>query len=112
MLMHEKTCVIPIITHCRQTHSEEETEYTNSHKTPKEELSNSYTMGCLPVRGDNPTSYSMWIILRTGGQTWYILFYTTYICVDLAHDEIFRAKCGKGGIKLRPEFFSGNFFRI
>ena len=27
------------------------------------------------------------------------LFYTTYISVDLAHHEIFRAKVGKGGIK-------------
>ena len=27
-----------------------------------------------------------------------LLFYTTYICVDLAHDEIFLAKVGKGGI--------------
>ena len=27
-----------------------------------------------------------------------LLFYTTYICVDLAHPEIFRAKVGKGGI--------------
>ena len=26
------------------------------------------------------------------------LFYTTYIIVDLAHHEIFRAKVGKGGI--------------
>ena len=26
------------------------------------------------------------------------LFYTTYINVDLAHQEIFRAKVGKGGI--------------
>ena len=26
------------------------------------------------------------------------LFYTTYICVDLAHDELLRAKVGKGGI--------------
>ena len=26
------------------------------------------------------------------------LFYTTYISVDLAHQEIFRAKIGKGGI--------------
>ena len=26
------------------------------------------------------------------------LFYTTYISVDLAHHEIFRAKVGKGGI--------------
>ena len=27
------------------------------------------------------------------------LFYTTYISVDLAHYEIFRAKVGNGGIK-------------
>ena len=27
-----------------------------------------------------------------------LLFYTTYISVDLAHHEIFRAKVGKGGI--------------
>ena len=26
------------------------------------------------------------------------LFYTTYISVDLAHQELFRAKAGKGGI--------------
>ena len=26
------------------------------------------------------------------------LLYTTYISVDLAHDEIFRPKVGKGGI--------------
>ena len=29
-----------------------------------------------------------------------LLFYTTYISVDLAHHEIFRAKVGKGGIKV------------
>ena len=28
-----------------------------------------------------------------------LLFYTTYISVNLAHHEIFRAKVGKGGIK-------------
>ena len=27
------------------------------------------------------------------------LFYTTYISVDIAHHEIFRAKNGMGGIK-------------
>ena len=27
------------------------------------------------------------------------LFYTTYISVDLAYHEIFRAKVGQGGIK-------------
>ena len=29
-----------------------------------------------------------------------LLFYTTYISVDLAHHGIFRAKVGKGGIKV------------
>ena len=29
-----------------------------------------------------------------------LVFYTTYISVDLAHHEIFRAKVGKGGIKV------------
>ena len=27
------------------------------------------------------------------------LFYTTYISVDIAHHEIYRAKDGKGGIR-------------
>ena len=27
-----------------------------------------------------------------------LLFYTTYISVDIAHQEIFLAKVGKGGI--------------
>ena len=27
-----------------------------------------------------------------------LLFYTTYISVDVAHHDIFRAKVGKGGI--------------
>ena len=30
------------------------------------------------------------------------LVYTTYISVDLAHHENFRAKVCKGGIKVRP----------
>ena len=29
-----------------------------------------------------------------------LLFYTTYISVDLAHHKIFRAKVGKGGINI------------
>ena len=29
-----------------------------------------------------------------------LLFYTTYISVDLEHHEIFRDKAGKGGIKV------------
>ena len=32
------------------------------------------------------------------------LLNTTYICIDLAHHDIFRAKVGKGGIKLSASF--------
>ena len=34
-----------------------------------------------------------------------LLFYTTYISVDLAHHEIFRSKVGKGVINLLITFF-------
>ena len=41
-------------------------------------LCNSYTMGCPPVRGDNPRDYLTykWTIMI-------LLFYTTYISIDL-----------------------------
>ena len=41
---------------------------------------NSSTIGCPPVRGENPRALA------------------TYISVDLAHHEIVGAKAGKGGI--------------
>ena len=66
-----------------------------SHKKySKRAISNSYTMGCPPVRGDNPRALA-------GGLSYVLvdkLFYTTYISVDLAHHEIFHVKVGKGGI--------------
>ena len=34
------------------------------------------------------------------------LFYTTYISVDLAHQVIFHAKVGKGGIKMTKPIFT------
>ena len=54
-------------------------------------------MGYPPVRGDNPralTSGLSYVQVDKHG----IIFYTTYISVDLAHHEIFCAKVGKGGI--------------
>ena len=36
-----------------------------------------------------------------------LLFYITYINVDLAHHKIFRAKVGKGGIKGGRHRFTG-----
>ena len=37
-----------------------------------------------------------------------LLFYTTYISVDLAHHEIFCAKVGEGGIISSVTIFSLN----
>ena len=62
-------------------------------------------MACPPVRGDNPRALSaiglsyMYVQVAKHG----ITVYTTYISVDLAHHEKFRAKVGKGGI---------NYFRL
>ena len=55
-------------------------------------------MGCPPVRGDNPRALASglsYVQVDKHGK----LFYTTYISVDLAHQVIFHAKVGKGGIK-------------
>ena len=56
----------------------------------------------MPVRGDNPralaTGLSYVQVDKHGITNLYHLTYTTYINVDLAHHEIFRAKAGKGGI--------------
>ena len=64
-------------------------------------LRNSYTMGCLPVRGINPRALASGFpyVQVDKHRVLPVLFYTctTYICVDPAHDEIFRAKVGKGG---------------
>ena len=61
-------------------------------------LCNSYTMGCPPVHEDNPRALASGLSYVQVDNMVY-LFYTTYISVDLAHHEIFRAKFGKGGIK-------------
>ena len=56
-------------------------------------------MGCPPehVRGDNSRALASGLscvqVDKHG-----ITIYTTYISVDIAHQEIFRAKVGKGGI--------------
>ena len=67
--------------------------------------SNIYTMGCPPVRGDNPralvSGLSYVQVDRHG-----IIIYITYISIDLAHHEIFRAKVGKGGINILDVFLT------
>ena len=59
-------------------------------------ICNSYTIGCPSVRGDNPRALASglsYVQVDKHGIN------TTYISVELAHHEIFRAKVGKGGIK-------------
>ena len=56
-------------------------------------------MGCLPVHEDNPQALASGLShVQVDKQG--IIFYQTYISIDLAHQEIFHAKVGKGGISL------------
>ena len=64
-------------------------------------LSNSFTMGCPSLRGDNPRALNLasglsYVQVDKHG----ILFHTTYISVDIVHHEMFHAKVGKGCISL------------
>ena len=59
------------------------------------DLSNSYTMGCPPVRGDNPRALASGLSYAQADK----LFYTTYISVGLARHKLVQTKVGKGGIK-------------
>ena len=56
-------------------------------------------MGCPHVRGDNPRALACglsYVQVDKHG----ITIYATYTSVDLAHQELFHAKVGKGGIML------------
>ena len=56
-------------------------------------------MGCPPVRGDNPRALASglsYVQVDKHG----LLFYTTYISVDLAHHEVVCAKVGTGGMNI------------
>ena len=63
-------------------------------------LSNSYTIDCPHVRGDNPRALASGLsCVHVDRHGTCITFYTTFINVYLAHHEIFHAKVvGKGGI--------------
>ena len=56
-------------------------------------------MGCPPVREDNPRALASGLSYVQVDKHDITILYT-FISVDLAHHEIFRAKVGKGGIKL------------
>ena len=56
-------------------------------------IRNSYTIGCSPVRGDNPRALASGLSYVQVDK-YGITIYTTYISVDRAHHEIFRANVG------------------
>ena len=57
-------------------------------------LSNSYTMGCPPVRGDNSRALASGLSYVQVDKHGITILYS----VDLEHHEIFRGEVGKGGI--------------
>ena len=61
-------------------------------------LCNSYTIGCPPVRGDNPRALASGLSYVQVDKHGITILYHLHLC-RLAHHEIFRAKVGKGGIK-------------
>ena len=56
-------------------------------------------MGCPPVRGDNPRALASGLSYVQVDKHGITILYT-YISVDLANHEIFRAKVGNGGIRV------------
>ena len=56
-------------------------------------------MGCPPVHGDHPRALAS-VLSYVQVDKYDITIYTTYISVDLAHHEIFRAKVNEGGINV------------
>ena len=59
--------------------------------------SNSITMGCLPIRRDNPQALAS-VLSYVQVDKHHITISSTFISIDLAHHEIFCAKVGKRGI--------------
>ena len=60
----------------------------------------SYTMGCSPVREDNPLALASGLSYVHADNPWYTYLIPsgTYISVDLAQHGLFCVKVGKGGI--------------
>ena len=58
-------------------------------------LCNGYTMGCPPVRGDNPRALASGLsYVQVDNNGLAILYQLYHTSVDLAHHEIFRARGG------------------
>ena len=63
----------------------------------------SYTMGCPPVRGDNPRALASGLSYVQVDK-WY-----NYFIPPTSHHEIVRSKVGKGGIKTVKHMQISNF---
>ena len=69
-------------------------------------------MACPHVRGDNPRALASglsYVQVDKQMDKHGIVIYTTYISVDLAHHEIFRAKVGMSGIITDDQCLSGTY---
>ena len=66
-------------------------------------ISNSYTMGCPPVRGDNPRALASGLSYVQVGKHGITILYHQHQCRPCTHHEIFRAKVGKGGIIIKAQ---------
>ena len=62
-------------------------------------LCNSYTMGCQPVRGDNPRALASGLSYVQVDKHCITILYHLHQCKNLAHQVIVHAKVVKGGIK-------------
>ena len=65
-------------------------------------LSNSYTMGCPPVRGDNPGALASGLSYVQVDKHGITILYHLHQCrpCTARGTNVFRAKVGKGGIKI------------
>ena len=61
-------------------------------------IKNSYTMGCPPVRGDNPRALASGLSYVQVDKHGITIFYHQHLCRPCTSRDIFRAKVGKGGI--------------
>ena len=64
------------------------------------EICNCYTMGCPPVRGDNPRALASGLSYVHVDKHGITILYHQHQCRPCTSRDMSRAKVGKGGIKL------------
>ena len=63
-------------------------------------LRNSYTMGCPPVRGDNPRALASGLSYVQVDKHGITILYHLHQCIPCKSRDICRTKVGKGGINM------------